>query len=284
LDLGGDDFFTGGEGDDRFIDDFLYFGGNAGNDVLFGEGGNDELGADSLQPGTGGGDDFLSGGPGLDTLDGGDGSDSADYSEKADTVSVILNGPTTADVLVGGFIEDTVVNIENVNGGFANDALIGDGFINRLVGADGNDRLFGNGGNDALFGGNGDDKIKGGADNDAIHGGDGNDRLRGGPGSDSFFFDSQPDAQNIDRLFAFSHSADTIVLEDDIFDKTGFGALKAKFFRVGSEAADLSDRIIYDDATGALYYDQDGSGAAAEVQFARLAAGLNIAANDFLVM
>ena len=112
--------------------------------------------------------------------------------QKTDALLVILNGANDAQVLVGGFAEDTIRNIENINGGFANDALVGDGLANRLVGGDGGDRLFGNEGNDALFGEAGKDKLKGGADNDEIHGGKGKDKLRGGPGEDTFFFESSP--------------------------------------------------------------------------------------------
>ena len=85
-------------------------------------------------------------------------------------------------------------------------------------------------------------------------------------------------------MLDFSHAADTIALEHDIFDKAGLGKLKAKFFQLGPEAKDTTDRIIYDTITGALYYDKDGTGPAAQVHFAKLAAGLNIMADDFLLM
>ena len=97
-----------------------------GDDFLFGDDGDDIIGpAGSCA--TGGGNDFLSGGQGNDVLDGGPGSDTADYSEKLDTVVVALNGPNDTQVLVGGFAEDTIRNIENINGGAGDDKIKGDG-------------------------------------------------------------------------------------------------------------------------------------------------------------
>jgi len=57
---------------------------------------------------------------------------------------------------------------------------------------------------------------------------------------------------------------------------------QAAFYR-GAEAHDANDRIIYNRATGALYYDPDGDGAAAQVQFAQMARGLGLKSTDFLV-
>jgi Ca2+-binding RTX toxin-like protein len=56
----------------------------------------------------------------------------------------------------------------------------------------------------------------------------------------------------------------------------------AAFYR-GTEAHDSSDRIIYDRATGALYFDPDGDGAAAQVQFARMIPKVGLKNDDFIV-
>jgi serralysin len=53
---------------------------------------------------------------------------------------------------------------------------------------------------------------------------------------------------------------------------------------VGPAALDASDNIIYDDTTGAIYYDSDGTGAAAAVQFAQVTAGLALSHLDFIVV
>ncbi|HWT13405.1 MAG TPA: hypothetical protein VN231_11670, partial [Allosphingosinicella sp.] len=57
----------------------------------------------------------------------------------------------------------------------------------------------------------------------------------------------------------------------------------AAAFRQGAAAADASDRIVYDQATGQLFYDGDGSGAAAQILFATVAAGTALTSADFIV-
>ena len=194
-----------------------------------------------------------------------------------------MNGPNDVIVAVGGFADDTLRNIENVIGGVGNDKLVGDGLINRLAGGGGNDRLRGNDGNDALLGDAGRDKIKGGRGKDEVHGGLGKDALGGGPGKDTFYFESKPGPNNVDRIKDYAH-ADTIALDQDIFGKLGTGKLKADYFHVGSQAGDADDRIIYDDQSGALYFDKDGAGGAHQVKFAELTGHPDLDHGEFLIV
>ena len=53
---------------------------------------------------------------------------------------------------------------------------------------------------------------------------------------------------------------------------------------MGSTAQDADDRIIYSQATGQLFYDADGNGAGAAIQFATLGTGLALSASDFTVI
>jgi serralysin len=115
-----------------------------GNDIantLWGNGGNDTL--NGLL-----GNDILVGGAGFDTLDGGAGLDTADYSDKTYTVEVALNGANNVSVKVGGKVEDTLRNVENVTGGSAADKLTGDALANVFTGNGGNDTLNGGAGSD----------------------------------------------------------------------------------------------------------------------------------------
>ena len=101
------------------------------------------------------GNDLLQGGVGADTLDGGDGEDTADYSDKTADVEVTLNDSTDAIVMVGGFEEDTIKNIENISAGSGDDVLTGDTNANKLSGGAGDDFLSGSAGKDQLDGGSG---------------------------------------------------------------------------------------------------------------------------------
>lgn len=87
---------------------------------------------------------------------------------------------------------------------------------------------------------------------------------------------------------------DKILLDQDIFlafrPVTATTALDPTMFVKGTAALDDNDHIIYDPATGALYYDPDGIGIAAQVQFATLNTvtgahpGAGVTASDFFVV
>ena len=102
-------------------------------------------------------------------------------------------------------------------------------------------------------------------------------------GNDSFVFSSLLDPGNIDTIGDYSVSDDTMRLDDAIFSALPAGNLSSAAFRIGSAAADASDRIIYDAATGAVYYDNDGNGGNAAQQFATLSVGLSLTSSDFFV-
>jgi Ca2+-binding RTX toxin-like protein len=118
-----------------------------------------------------------------------------------------------------------------------------------------------------------------------LNGGAGLDTLTGGGGADSFVFNTALGSGNIDRITDFSAFADTIRLENAIFTGLAAGTLAATAFRsnTSGNAADASDRIIYESDTGRLYFDRDGTGAAAKVHFATLATGLTLTNADFFV-
>ena len=172
---------------------------------------------------------------------------------------------------------DKLSGFENLTGSAFNDTLTGNGLANRIDGGAGNDIINGGAGNDTLQGGTGTDTLKGGA---------GNDMLTGGTDADTFVFDTALNAlTNVDDITDFEVGIDQIVLENSIFTKlAAIGTLSADFFHVGAGAADLNDFIIYDDATGALYYDSNGSASGQQVQFAHLDPGLTLTHTDFFVV
>lgn len=165
------------------------------------------------------------------------------------------------------------------------DIVRGNSKTNILGGLGGNDSLWGRGGADLIDGGAGNDKIYGESGNDLMSGGLGQDTLTGGTGYDFFAFESKLSRTAIDTVTDFSVKYDTIMLYKGIFKgaASSNGMISSGAFWTGSKAHDASDRIIYNKGTGALYYDPDGTGAKAAMQFATLDKGLNINYKDFVV-
>jgi Ca2+-binding RTX toxin-like protein len=160
--------------------------------------------------------------------------------------------------------------------------LIGGGNLHG-TGNEGSNRLRGNAGANTLRGLDGGDLLEGGAGNDRLHGGSGDDRLEGGDGQDSFLFETALDGSaNVDRILDFAAADDTIRLDRDVFAAIGDGRLAASAFRSGSAATDASDRIVYDQASGKIFYDADGTGDIAAILFARVEAGTALTSADFI--
>lgn len=263
-----------------------------GNDNLFGLGGNDSLIGDT-------GNDNLKGGGGADSLNGGSGIDTASYVDSSGGVIASLNlgfgqfsdaaGDTYTDIenLTGSSHADTLhgdsgANVLNGQGG--NDWLRGFDDKDTLIGSAGNDLLEGDKGKDTLRGGSGNDTLEGGKGNDTLRGGAGNDDLTGNSGKDKFYFDTAlNEATNIDDIQDFKANKDKIVLDSDIFSAVGNQIGNGEFV-VGNAAQDGNDRIIYNENNGKLFYDSNGSNGGGKVQFAQLDAGLNLDAQDFLVI
>jgi Ca2+-binding RTX toxin-like protein len=183
--IAGNDILDGREGDDELYGEADNDGiiGGAGNDFLDGGSGNDELLGEANN-------DFLIGGSGDDLLDGGDGIDTVSYRRSVNSsnigISVDLSNNTAFDGIDG---IDTLRNIENVIGSQFADRLTGDDQANTIYGGDGNDVIDAKAGNDRLFGENGNDEIFGGSGDDTLIGGTGSgwfsDILNGGEGSDT---------------------------------------------------------------------------------------------------
>ncbi len=168
-----------------------------------------------------------------------------------------------ADLVKSGFTHTLADNVEKL-------ALTGTGAIHGTGNTQAN-TLTGNSGANRLQGLAGNDTIAGGGGADSIYGGAGNDRLTGDAGNDWFYFDSALNAStNKDTIVDFA-SGDKIVLDNDVFTAIGAagGLASSKFLISGSRVQDGDDYLIYNQSTGALSYDRDGSGTTyAAVQFA----------------
>lgn len=240
-----------------------------GNDLanrMAGGGGNDTLSG-------GDGNDILMGGAGGDALIGGAGShDRAQYSDAGRGLRVDLVVPGNNTGIATG---DRFAGIEDLYGSAYNDRLFGDGRANMIWGDAGNDLLAGRGGNDILSGGSG---------NDTLVGGGGRDVLIGGAGADAFVFNLAATSVNVDTINDFNVAADTIRLASNVFSALPRGSLSSASFSLGATATTAGHRMIYNDESGDLYYDFDGSGAGAAVLVAHLQSGLALTADDFFVI
>lgn len=315
---------TGTETDTFTTTHLLGLTGSDFDDTITGDGTDNTLdggeGSDTIDGGIG--SDTVLGGGGHDSMTGGAGTDTVSYEYALDAVTVSLAlQDTTQDTggdgvdylsgfenLIGSSFADhltgsTAVNV--IEGGDGNDSISGIGGNDTIQGGNGNDILHGNYGRDNLAGGNGldrlygdsgNDRLYGGSGGDRLVGGDGNDTLTGNGGNDKFYFATALDeTTNVDTITDFSNIAgndDGIRLNHTVFSAFSAGntLTDAEFIcGDGVTAATTADQhIIYDTATGWLYYDQDGSGSTySAIHFATVnqSGGGHplLAAGDFIV-
>jgi serralysin len=269
---GGDDYVTGDDGNDVIL-------GGSGNDTLFGYGGDDVLEG-------GDGDDILDGGEGHDQLFGGNGNDQLGSLDG--DIETMDGGPgddiyeidSKGDVIV----EDASAASFDTVRAYVSYTLANDVSVERMeLHSKGNHNLTGNGYAQAIIGNHRNNSLNGMGGDDILIGGAGIDRLTGGDGADIFQFGS-PLTDSGDIITDYVAADDSIILEKAIFTKIPLGALPVGAFRMGSMALDAGDRILYDSATGALYYDADGNGVKEASQFATLTPGLALTAAEFVVI
>lgn len=147
------------------------------------------------------------------------------------------------------------------------------------------DRIIGDAGNNTIQGGSGNDVLSGGLGNDTLWGDPGADTLTGGGGADTFVFDRYYDG-TFDTIRDFARGVDRIALRVtfEVFNTLPSGALPASAFVSGLAATTADQHIIYDRQSGALYYDDDGSGGHAQVQIALLTGRPALTASDFVLI
>lgn len=194
----------------------------------------------------GSGNDTLDGGKGGDTMAGGDGGDIYYIDDVLDTASE-LDGEgydkvfSSVSYALSDYIEELVLagkaNIDGT-GNDGDNLLTGNKGINTLSGLDGDDILDGLGGNDRYIGGN---------------------------GNDTFRFGAAPNAKsNVKTVEDFVSGEDTLDINTAAFKWKGapLGTLLAENF-VSSDsglAETATQRFVYNNTSGELFYDADGSG------------------------
>ena len=226
--------------------------GLQGDDTIRGGLGNDTI---NMSNGSGSsyGNDFIDGDGGVDTLDYGAAARSA--------VFVDLAAGTASGGGTGGAGSATLQEMENVNGSGFDDIISGSSAANFLYGFNGNDILDGR---------------------------EGNDRLEGAAGNDRYTFTVSPGGANADTVVGFASGADKIVLDGGAHQSLGangnFAAGDARFAAGAgfNSGQDSSDRVIYNTATGQLWYDHDGSGSGAAQLIATLQGAPALTATDIV--
>lgn len=261
---GGNDHLIGGEGKDTL------FGGD-GHDTLDGGAGDDRLDG-------GAGNDKLYGGTGRDILLGGDGDD-------------VLDGGAQGDRMIGGVGSD-IYYVDSVSDHILEnfyDAGIDKVYsridftlnmdLERLTLVEGAGNLKGTGssGNNVIVGNSG---------RNVLSGGGGVDLVTGGAGADTFLFDQRPSATSRMAITDFTPGEDKIALLlgafDDGFHGAHAGAVPAVEFGYGTRAATPVQSLVYDHATGNLWYDADGSGGGKAIRIATLQGAPDLHLSDII--
>ncbi|MBW4466540.1 MAG: hypothetical protein KME07_14040 [Pegethrix bostrychoides GSE-TBD4-15B] len=282
---GGTDQLIGGLGDDTYIisdaSDTIVEAVNAGTDTVnaaisYVLGDNLEnltlTGTDNIN-GTGNalnnvltgnsGNNLLNGKEGNDTLIGGLGNDIYIVNDAGDQVIESANGGL--DVIAASVNYTLSDNVEHLG-------LTGTESLNAT----------GNALDNILVGNVGVNMLDGGAGKDILIGGGGRDTLKGGTEADQFVFTAISD--RVDSIVDFSkREGDKILLVASGFQGLKSGAVKRKQFVLGKQAKDGNDRLIYNKKTGALFYDADGTGGAAQTKIATLMNKPILGASDLMV-
>jgi Ca2+-binding RTX toxin-like protein len=227
---------------------------------------------DSIVGGASG--DWIDGTYGGDTLYGEEGNDSLVSRQQAD----VLNGGADFDYArydyadaglnvflhdssqnSGWALGDTLISIEGIAGSYFGDNLQGDAAGNVIFGLGGADYIVGFGGADLLIG-----------------------------GSDADIFHYTGLADGGDVIQDFGYGADRISVNGANFGLGTPGPAGAMIdswrFVAGTAATVASSQFIYNAPTGQFWYDQDGTGAGAQVLLATLQAGAVVTAGDILVL
>ena len=270
-----------------------YLDGGVGDDKLYGGLGNDNLRGGS-------GDDAMFGWKGDDVYHVDSAGDNVNESMNSgvDTVFASVNYTLSnhVETLVlrdlvyqgtGNSFDNTIRgnSSNNLIEGLAGDDDLDSYYGNDVLkGGDGNDDLNGGYGNDSLFGDAGNDKLAGNNGNDFLTGGLGDDLLLGGAGKDTFSFNSA--LEGLDTITDFNQSEKDIIqiVNSGFSGRLLKGAIDSNQFVLGTSSVNADSRFIYDQSTGSLLFDSDGTGAVTATQIAALSNNTNLTYSDIVIV
>ncbi|BAY24889.1 hypothetical protein NIES2100_46870 [Calothrix sp. NIES-2100] len=302
--VGGNDTIKGGSGNDIIYgedaNDSLY--GGSGNDSIYGGSGNDNIYGES-------GNDYLDGGSSKDQIDGGDGNDTIVGSNQTFFWSYvdtpILNSTDTSvaavDTPIAGSTGISVAAVAVSTGKTAN-------ITAKVVSAD-NLELdltkkilpieppISDSDQDVLTGGKGADKFVfydeySGVDAIADFNSNEGDQIqvsRSGFSDGLFYAVGDGFTKDIDNGLIQEIGSGVTKGIGSGFTKgvasgLTLGILKEEQFTLGTSASDASDRFIYNNKTGDLFFDRDGNGSQKQVQFAQLSGAPNLTYKDIFII
>lgn len=208
-------------------------------------------------------DNILDGGKNVDTLVGGEGDD-----------RYLIRSPGDTAIEQAGQGNDVVLAFRS----YALEAHIEQLFMQTVRTKDGDPTEFNGIGNGL------DNTIIGTPFDNTIVGREGRDTLKGQAGADTFVFDRAIGPDNVDRIIDFNvntaNEGDMLKLKGAEFGGMAAGILLASAFAAGSAAADANDRFVFDQPTGRLWFDADGTGAGAQVLIATFEQNALVTAAD----
>ncbi len=172
----------------------------------------------------------------------------------------------------------------DINDTIENELIEGTTEADRIAALARDDTLLSNENDDMIEGGEGNDTLfRGTGSSSSTNSSEDQDSLDGGAGNDSFFF-YQLDGQ-ADQITDCEAGVDSIVvLGDNLGEDLTPGAVSEDQFVIGTEATDGGDRFIYNEATGSLFFNPDGTGATAQVTLVTLDGNPRLNAADLLVI
>ncbi|WP_167853584.1 calcium-binding protein [Roseovarius aestuariivivens] len=209
-------------------------------------------------------DNVLDGGKNNDTLMGGAGDDIYLVRAPGDTV-IEAAGRGIADTVKAYRSYALTDNVERL-------------YMQTVHTKDGDPAIFNGIGNEL------DNTIVGTPFENFIIGREGRDTLKGQRGADTFVFDRAIGPDNVDRIIDFNvneaNEGDILLMRSTIFPGLAAGTLTADAFVAGTAALDANDRFGFDQTTGRLWFDADGSGAGDQVLIATFEQNATVTAAD----
>ena len=249
------------------------------------------------------GNNVIDGKEGVDALNGGGGSDiyligsaqehsAAEFADNGSAgIDEVRFAPTPAAVTAGAaaatpklklFAGDVGIERVVIGTGTGKDAISSGKVAANIDASEVLNQL-------TITGNAGANELIGTAFDDFLIGNGGKDVLVGGAGDDAFIFNTAPNAQTeVDTIRDFGNGQDRLEFIRSKFANIGpVGGLIESAFYSGdnvTNAHDKDDRFIFNTKTGDLYFDSDGTGAAATTLIGMFTPGTQLSAANFKII